>query len=175
LLLELKFIERFLQLEFATHLSADEKAHWTHFVMRFQQLTAPLMAKGFEDTTLYVYNRLLALNDVGGDPDRFGVDVDEFHAFIQRRKKRWPHAMNTTATHDTKRGEDARARICVLSELADEWDECLKSWSKINRAQKIKIKGQRRRTATTNTFLYQTLIGCYPVGETDRRSFEPLA
>ena len=167
LLLELKFIERFLQLEFATHLSADEKARWTHFVMRFQQLTAPLMAKGFEDTTLYVYNRLLALNDVGGDPDRFGVDVDEFHAFIQRRKKRWPHAMNTTATHDTKRGEDARARICVLSELAEEWDECLKSWSKINRARKTKIKGQEAPDRNDEYFLYQTLIGCYPVGETD--------
>lgn len=167
LLLELKFIEHFLQLEFATHLSADEKTRWTHFVMRFQQLTGPLMAKGFEDTTLYVYNRLLALNDVGGDPDRFGVDVDEFHAFIQRRKKRWPHAMNTTATHDTKRGEDARARICVLSELADEWDECLKSWSKINRARKIKIKGHEAPDRNDEYFLYQTLIGCYPVGETE--------
>jgi len=135
--------------------------------MRFQQLTGPLMAKGFEDTTLYVFNRLLALNDVGGDPDRFGVDVDEFHAFIQRRKKSWPHAMNTTATHDTKRGEDARARICVLSELAEEWDECLKSWSKINRARKIKIKGQEAPDRNDEYFLYQTLIGCYPVGETD--------
>jgi (1->4)-alpha-D-glucan 1-alpha-D-glucosylmutase len=107
------------------------------------------------------------LNDVGGDPDRFGVDVDEFHAFIQRRKKRWPHAMNTTATHDTKRGEDARARICVLSELAEEWDECLKSWSKMNRAWKIKIKGQEAPDRNDEYFLYQTLIGCYPVGETD--------
>ena len=167
LLLELKFIERFLLLEFAPHLSAEEKTHWTHFVMRFQQLTAPLMAKGFEDTTLYVYNRLLALNEVGGYPDRFGVDVDEFHAFIQRRTKRWPHAMNATATHDTKRGEDARARICVLSELADEWEECLKSWSKINRARKLKIKGEEAPDRNDEYFLYQTLIGCYPAGESD--------
>ena len=85
--------------------------------MRFQQLTGPLMAKGFEDTTLYVYNRLVSLNDVGGDPDRFGVTVDEFHDF-NRRRRRWPHAMNATATHDTKRGEDARARITVLVGIA---------------------------------------------------------
>jgi (1->4)-alpha-D-glucan 1-alpha-D-glucosylmutase len=158
-------------LDFAAHLSAEEKTHWTHFVMRFQQLTAPLMAKGFEDTTLYVYNRLLSLNDVGGEPDRFGVTVDEFHDFIQRRKDHWPHAMNTTATHDTKRGEDARARINVLSELPDEWDECLKTWSKINRGKKTKIKGKAAPDRNDEYFLYQTLIGSYPVGEGGQGDF----
>ncbi|HSQ12087.1 MAG TPA: malto-oligosyltrehalose synthase, partial [Candidatus Deferrimicrobium sp.] len=171
LLLELNFIERFLLLDFAAHLGAEEKACWIHFVMRFQQLTGPLMAKGFEDTTLYVYNRLLSLNDVGGDPDRFGVTVDEFHDFIQRRKDRWPRAMNTTATHDTKRGEDARARINVLSELPDEWDECLKTWSKINRAKKIKIKGEEAPDRNDEYFLYQTLIGSYPVGDSGHGDF----
>lgn len=164
LLLELNFIERFLLLDFPAHLTAEEKARWTDFVMRFQQLTGPLMAKGFEDTTLYVYNRLLSLNDVGGMPDRFGVTVDEFHDFIQRRKGHWPRAMNTTATHDTKRGEDARARINVLSELPEEWDECLKTWSKINRAKKTKIKGEEAPDRNDEYFLYQTLIGAYPVG-----------
>jgi (1->4)-alpha-D-glucan 1-alpha-D-glucosylmutase len=120
LLLDLDFIERFLLLEFGEHPSEEERAHWIHFVMRFQQLTGPLMAKGFEDTTLYVYNRLVSLNDVGGDPDRFGVTVDEFHDF-HRRRGRCPHAMNATATHDTKRGEDARTRIDALSELPREW------------------------------------------------------
>jgi (1->4)-alpha-D-glucan 1-alpha-D-glucosylmutase len=171
LLLELNFIERFLLLDFAAHLSAEEKARWTHFVMRFQQLTGPLMAKGFEDTTLYVYNRLLSLNDVGGVPDRFGVTVDEFHDFIQRRKDHWPRAMNTTATHDTKRGEDARARINVLSELPDEWDECLKTWSKINRAKKTKIKGEEAPDRNDEYFLYQTLIGAYPVGAGGHEAF----
>ena len=136
LLLELNFIERFLLLDFTDHHTEEEKNHWTHFVMRFQQLTGPLMAKGFEDTTLYVYNRLLSLNDVGGDPDHFGVSVNEFHDFNRRRRQRWPHAMNATATHDTKRGEDARARINVLSELPEEWEKQIRSWSKINRAEK---------------------------------------
>ncbi len=165
LLLELNFIERFLLLDFAPHLAAEEKTRWTHFVMRFQQLTGPLMAKGFEDTTLYVYNRLLSLNDVGGEPDRFGVTIDEFHDFIGRRKQHWAHAMNTTATHDTKRGEDARARINVLSELPDEWDECLRTWSKINRAKKTKIKGEEAPDRNDEYFLYQTVIGSYPIGE----------
>jgi (1->4)-alpha-D-glucan 1-alpha-D-glucosylmutase len=110
LLFELDFIERFLLLRF-TNQSEEERKNWTHFVMRFQQLTGPLLAKGFEDTTLYIYGQLLALNDVGGDPDRFGVTLDQFHRFNRRRAERWPHALNATATHDTKRGEDARARM----------------------------------------------------------------
>ena len=113
LLFELNFIERFLLLRFGNQ-SDQEKHNWTHFVMRFQQLTGPLMAKGFEDTTLYIYGRLLALNDVGGDPDRFGVTLDEFHRFNRRHAERWPHGLNATATHDTKRGEDARAHQCHL-------------------------------------------------------------
>ena len=162
LLLELDFIEQFLLLELHEHHSAEEKERWTHFVMRFQQLTGPLMAKGFEDTTLYVYNRLLSLNDVGGDPDRFGVSVDEFHDFIRRRGQHWPHTMNTTATHDTKRGEDARARINVLSELPDEWERQLRTWSRINHAKKATIKGIVAPDRNDEYFLYQTLIGAYP-------------
>jgi (1->4)-alpha-D-glucan 1-alpha-D-glucosylmutase len=163
LLLELKFIERFLALAFADHHSDEEKSQWLHFVMRFQQLTGPLMAKGFEDTTLYVYNCLLSLNDVGGDPDRFGVSVEEFHDFNRRRRERWPHAMNATATHDTKRGEDARARITALSEFPQEWERRLKAWSKINRSKKGKIKGLEVPDRNDEYFLYQTLIGSYPV------------
>lgn len=162
LLLELNFIKGFLLLDFGDHHSEEERDRRTHFVMRFQQLTGPLMAKGIEDTTLYVYNRLLSFNDVGGDPDKFGVSVDEFHDFIRRREERWPHAMNATATHDTKRGEDARARINVLSELPDEWEECLKSWSKINRPKKTKVKGADAPDRNDEYFLYQTLIGSYP-------------
>ena len=173
LLLELNFIERFLLLDFAAHLSSEEKARWTHFVMRFQQLTGPLMAKGCEDTAMYVYNRLLSLNEVGSDPDRFGVGVDEFHDFVQRRNTRWPHAMNTTATHDTKRGEDARARINVLSEIPDQWDECLKAWGKMNHGKKIKVKGQEAPDRNDEYFFYQTLIGSYPVSESGQGDFVP--
>ncbi len=163
LLLELKFIERFLLLDFANHHSDEEKHSWTHFVMRFQQLTGPLMAKGFEDTTFYVYNRLISLNDVGGDPDRFGVSPQEFHEFNRRRLKSWPYTMNATATHDGKRGEDARARINLLSELPEEWDNRLKSWSRTNRAKKSKIKGLEVPDRNDEYFLYQTLIGSYPL------------
>jgi len=163
LLLELRFIERFLNLEFHDHHTEEEKNPWTHFVMRFQQLSGPLMAKGFEDTTLYVYNRLLSLNDVGGGPDHFGVSVDEFHEFNRRRRERWPHTMNATATHDTKRGEDARARINVLSELPHEWERQLRSWSKINRAKRVRIRDFEAPDRNDEYFLYQTLIGSWPL------------
>jgi (1->4)-alpha-D-glucan 1-alpha-D-glucosylmutase len=176
LLLELNFIERFLLLDFAGHHSEEEKTNWTHFVMRFQQLTGPLMAKGFEDTTLYVYNRLLSLNDVGGDPERFGVELGEFHEFNLQRLQRWPHTMNATATHDCKRGEDARARINLLSELPEEWDVRLKSWSRINRPKKSKIKGLEVPDRNDEYFLYQSLIGAYPPHDAlDSGFFERLS
>jgi (1->4)-alpha-D-glucan 1-alpha-D-glucosylmutase len=162
LLLELKFIERFLLLELGDHHSAEERNDWIHFVMRFQQLTGPLMAKGFEDTTLYVYNRLLSLNDVGGDPDQFGIAVEAFHDFNRRRSERWPHTMNATATHDTKRGEDARARINVLSELPAQWETQLKFWAKINRPKKTRIKGMEAPDRNDEYLLYQSLIGSFP-------------
>jgi (1->4)-alpha-D-glucan 1-alpha-D-glucosylmutase len=129
------------------------------------------MAKGFEDTTLYVYNRLLSLNEVGGEPDRFGVEVDEFHEFVERRKQRWPRAINTTATHDTKRGEDARARINVLSELPEEWEERLKSWGKINHGKKANVKGEETPDRNDEYFFYQTLIGSFPVEEGEEADF----
>jgi (1->4)-alpha-D-glucan 1-alpha-D-glucosylmutase len=162
LLLELNFIKRFLLLEFDDQ-SDEKKKYWKHFVMRFQQLTGPLMAKGLEDTTHYVFNRLLSLNEVGGDPDRFGVSLDEFHKFLQRRQENWPHAMNASSTHDSKRGEDARARINVLSELPDEWERQLRAWSKINRAKKTVVKGSEAPDLNDEYFLYQTLIGACPV------------
>lgn len=162
LLLELDFIERFLLLEFPDHLAADEKRQWVHFIMRFQQFTGPLMAKGFEDTTLYVYNRLLSLNEVGGDPARFGARVEEFHEFNQRRACDWIHSMNATATHDTKRGEDIRARLNVLSELPEEWEACLRAWSKINRGKKTSVKGREVPERNDEYFLYQTLVGAFP-------------
>jgi (1->4)-alpha-D-glucan 1-alpha-D-glucosylmutase len=170
LILELKFIERFLLLQFVAQ-SDEEKREWIHFVMRFQQLTGPLMAKGFEDTTLYVYNRLLSLNEVGGDPDRFGVSVQEFHRFNNRRRARWPHAMNATATHDTKRGEDARARINVLSEIPEEWEQHLKDWSRINRGKKSMIRGEEMPDRNDEYFLYQTLLGGFPLHRRNQVNF----
>jgi (1->4)-alpha-D-glucan 1-alpha-D-glucosylmutase len=171
LLNELRFIERFLLLDFRDYLSEEERNQWIQFVMRFQQFTGPLMAKGFEDTTLYVYNRLLSLNEVGGNPSRFGVSIEEFHRFVEKRTKRWPHSMNATSTHDTKRGEDTRARINVLSAIPREWQRNIKTWSKINRRKKKKVYGRSVPDRNDEYFLYQTLIGAFPFDKADYRQF----
>jgi (1->4)-alpha-D-glucan 1-alpha-D-glucosylmutase len=170
--LELNYIERFLLLDFADASNAEERARWTEFVMRFQQLTGPLMAKGAEDTAFYVYNRLLSLNEVGSDPDRFGLSVKEFHDFNQHRSAHWPHAMNATATHDTKRGEDARVRIDVLSEIPAEWEKNLRSWSRINRSKKVAVRGAEAPDRNDEYFLYETLIGSYPADKPHDAEFE---
>ena len=131
-------------------------------IIKFQQLTAPLTAKGFEDTALYVYNRLVSLNEVGGDPQRFGCSANDFHAFISHRAESWPHSMNSTATHDSKRGEDVRARINVLSELPAEWENHLRNWHTLNRKNKMKVDGEEVPDPNEEYMLYQTLLGAYP-------------
>jgi (1->4)-alpha-D-glucan 1-alpha-D-glucosylmutase len=171
LLNELQFIERFLLLDFEDYLSEEDRDQWIHFVMRFQQFTGPLMAKGFEDTTLYVYNRLLSLNEVGGKPNRFGVSTTEFHRFLEKRAYLWPHSLNATSTHDTKRGEDVRARINVLSEIPREWERNIKTWSKINRRLKRKVYSRSVPDRNDEYFLYQTLIGAFPFDEHDHDQF----
>ncbi len=162
LLYELKFIERFMRLDFADYLPVDEVNDWIRFVMRLQQFTGPLMAKGFEDTTLYIYNRLISLNDVGGNPRQFGISLNEFHDYIIDRKRSWPYAMNTTSTHDTKRGEDVRARINVLSEIPKEWQTKIKEWDRINRKNKTMANDIEIPDRNDEYFLYQTLIGTFP-------------
>ncbi len=159
LLDELEFVEDFLLLRFRDYISEEEKNDWVHFVMRFQQFTGPLMAKGFEDTMLYEYNRLTSLNEVGSEPDRFGVTPEEFHAINRHRAGAWPHAMNTTATHDTKRGEDVRARINVLSENPREWQRALLRWARMNRDKKPRSGMPDRND---EYLLYQTLVGTFP-------------
>ena len=171
LLKELRFIERFLLLQLEDYLSEEQKALRLHFVMRFQQFTSPLMAKGFEDTTLYVYNRLLSMNEVGGNPSQFGISMGEFHLFNERRAIHWPHSLNTTTTHDTKRGEDVRARINVLSEIPEEWERNAKKWSRINRKRKRKINGQKVPDINDEYFLYQTLIGAFPFQASEHAPF----
>jgi len=144
----------------------------TAFAMRFQQLTGPVMAKGFEDTALYVYNRLLSLNEVGGDPRRFGFSPSAFHAASQDRAKTWPHTMLATTTHDGKRSEDVRARINVLSEMPDAWRAMLRRWSRINRSRKKEVDGALMPSANDEYALYQTLIGSWPVEDLDRQGLE---
>jgi (1->4)-alpha-D-glucan 1-alpha-D-glucosylmutase len=141
----------------------------TELVMRFQQLTGPAMAKGAEDTAFFTYNRLAALNEVGGDPGRFGVSPFEFHAFAQRRAERWPRTMNTTSTHDTKRGEDVRTRIAALSEIPDAWASTVRRWRDTNAGYRS-AAGLGAPTAPdpdTEYLLYQTLVGAWPI-KTDR-------
>jgi len=168
---ELGFLQGFLLLKFEDYLTEEERAQRTHFVMRFQQFTGPLMAKGFEDTVLYAYNRLLSLNEVGGDPQRFGFSLKEFHAFNERRAGLWPHTLNATSTHDTKRGEDVRARINVLSEIPQEWARTVNAWHKLNRSKKKKVRGFTVPDKNDEYFLYQTLIGALPFDEKEYPAF----
>lgn len=168
LMYEIDFIRRFLLLHYEDYLNEEEKREWIHFVMRFQQLTGPLMAKGFEDTLMYVYNRLLSLNEVGGSPESFGITLESFHTFQKQRLSRWPHSMSSTATHDSKRGEDVRARLNVLSEMPEEWERHIRSWSKINRKAKRMANVPDRND---EYFLYQTLLGAFPFYEEDSREF----
>ncbi len=133
------------------------------FAMQFQQYTSPVMAKGLEDTAMYNYNRLISLNEVGGDPARFGISVSAFHHHGRERAKTWPHAMLATTTHDTKRSEDVRSRINVLSELARDWDKNISRWARINRSRKHIVDEQLAPDRNDEYLLYQTLIGSWPV------------
>jgi (1->4)-alpha-D-glucan 1-alpha-D-glucosylmutase len=133
------------------------------FVMRFQQITGPVTAKGSEDTALYRFNRLVSLNEVGGDPSRFGVSLAEFHAENAARLRRSPHGLSPTATHDTKRGEDVRARINVLSEIPDDWRRRLAVWQRLNRRHRMMVDGAAVPGANTEYLIYQTLVGAWPI------------
>lgn len=165
------FVRRFLLLDFPDYLSDEKKRDWLLFTMRFQQFTGPVMAKGVEDTTHYVYNRLLSLNEVGGQPDRFGCLLEEFHAFNTNKNDKWPDSLNATSTHDTKRGEDVRTRISVLSEMPAEWQKNVRSWMHINKSRKRSVGGYAAPDRNDEYFLYQTLIGAFPFSDADYPAF----
>ncbi len=131
--------------------------------MKFQQFTGPVMAKALEDTVFYRYNRLVCLNEVGGEPSRFGTSVAAFHHVNQERLKRFPFSMLATATHDHKRGEDTRARIAVLSEMPEEWENLVRRWNRMNRFKKRGIDGVRAPGRNDEYLLYQTLVGSWPL------------
>jgi (1->4)-alpha-D-glucan 1-alpha-D-glucosylmutase len=138
-----------------------------NFAMKFQQVTAPITAKGVEDTSLYRFNRLTSLNEVGGEPDAYGSTVRAFHADSQHRARFWPHEMLGTSTHDTKRSEDVRARINVLSEMTQVWRKSIERWSRINRLRKREVEGQPAPSLNDEYLLYQTLIGSWPMEDLD--------
>lgn len=164
-----RFLEQLLLLEAPSYLES-ERENWVAFIMRWQQFTGRVMAKGVEDTALYNYNRLVSLNEVGGNPGRerdFDA-VEEFHSRNERVQRDWPDTLNATSTHDTKRSEDVRARISVLSEIADEWIAEAPRWSKMN--EKLRVDGAP--DPNTEYFIYQTLMGMWPVEEEERDTVE---
>ncbi|BCA79934.1 malto-oligosyltrehalose synthase [Desulfuromonas sp. AOP6] len=168
---EIDYVGRILSGEIESFRPHQERRQWLHFTMRFQQLSGPVMAKGFEDTLLYVYNRLLSLNEVGGDPSRFGLSAAEFHDSCRRRHHSWPHTLNATSTHDTKRGEDIRARLNVLSELPQEWRRLLQRWSRRHRSFKPTVRHHRVPDKNDEYFLYQTLVGAWPFANEEVADF----
>ncbi len=161
------FVKSILLLEDLEQRPPDYRRAAIDFAMRFQQYTAPVMAKGLEDTSFYIYNRLVSVNEVGGDPKRFAVSTAAFHHANQERVRRWPHAMLATSTHDNKRSEDVRARINVLSELAGEWREHLARWRRLNRRKKRRVAERWAPSANDEYLLYQALVGAWPLEAMD--------
>lgn len=136
----------------------------TRFAMKFQQVTSAVMAKGVEDTAFYRYNRLTSLNEVGGNPSKFATSVEEFHRSNQDRFASWPNSMLSSSTHDSKRSEDVRARINVLSEIPEAWLQAVRRWRDLNRSKKRMIDEERAPTPNDEYLLYQTLVGAWPLG-----------
>ena len=135
----------------------------SEFVERFQQFTPPVMAKGVEDTAFYCFNRLVAMNEVGGDPAADGVSLAEFHAYNAQMQATHPATMTTLSTHDTKRSDDVRARLAVLSEIPDEFHEALLRWSRRNNELRAELKLGEYPDRNMEYFFYQTLIGAWPL------------
>ncbi len=146
---------------------SDTRERYADFALKFQQLTGPVTAKGAEDTAFYRYGRLLCLNEVGGDPAIFGTPPRTFHAQARERGEQWPHAMLSGSTHDTKRGEDTRARIAVLSEMPQTWAAYLSSWSRLARPLERDLpeleRGVRAPSSRDQLMLFQNLLGVWPL------------
>jgi (1->4)-alpha-D-glucan 1-alpha-D-glucosylmutase len=165
------FLRDVLVFRFPENLGAEARSDHTHFVLKFQQITGPIMAKGLEDTVFYIYNRLAALNEVGGEPQQFGLSVDAFHECNIDRQRNWPAALLATSTHDTKRSEDVRARIVAISEIPEIWRRSLQRWRLVNRRWKRTINDAEAPDANEEYLLYQTLLGTWPI----QNSGEPEA
>jgi (1->4)-alpha-D-glucan 1-alpha-D-glucosylmutase len=152
-------------------LSSVPKELLLRFIARFQQTTGPVMAKGTEDTAFYQFNRLVSLNEVGGDPDTFGRSLTAFHRRNAERARDWPTGLLASSTHDTKRSEDVRARINVLSELPRDWRAALTRWTRLNGRKKLTIQGRSAPDRNEEYLLYQTLLGAWPMSSTIDREF----
>jgi (1->4)-alpha-D-glucan 1-alpha-D-glucosylmutase len=157
------FLRDILLFRFPENLDEEARAEHVHFVLKFQQATGPIMAKGLEDTTFYLFNRLAALNEVGGEPQQFGISLEDFHREQRWYHEHWPATMLTTSTHDTKRSEDVRARMVAISEIADLWRASLSRWRTFNRKAKTRIDEEDAPDANEEYLLYQILLGTWPV------------
>jgi (1->4)-alpha-D-glucan 1-alpha-D-glucosylmutase len=158
---------RDLLLKKADYIPENEHESHMRFVGKFQQVTSPVTAKGIEDTALYIYNRLASLNEVGGEPDHFGVTSGALHTWLAARAEHWPHGLSATSTHDTKRSEDVRARMNVLSELPGAWKQATSRWARANRRGRSIIDGQSYPSRNEEYLLYQTLVGSWPLEPMD--------
>ena len=164
------FLRDVLLLRSPHDLDAAGRAAHAQFVLKFQQTTGPVMAKGLEDTVFYIYNRLSALNEVGGDPQQFGISIEAFHQRNFDRQRNWPATLLATSTHDTKRSEDVRARIVAISEIPELWRRSLQRWSTANHRWKRTVNDLEAPDANEEYLLYQTLLGTWPMranGEPD--------
>jgi (1->4)-alpha-D-glucan 1-alpha-D-glucosylmutase len=157
------FIGSLLLLEDPEGLSGEEIAERRNFVLRFQQLTGPVMAKGMEDTAFYRYFPLASLNEVGGDPARFGITVEVLHDKNMQRMYERPYGLSATSTHDTKRSEDVRARLNVLSEMPAQWYRNILRWQKLNQDHRTRLNGIESPDANDEYLIYQTLVGAWPL------------
>jgi len=157
------FLRDILLFRFPENLDERARDEHMHFVLKFQQFTGPIMAKGLEDTVFYIYNRLAALNEVGGEPQQFGISVEAFHQYNLDRHRNWPATLLATSTHDTKRSEDVRARMLAISEIPDLWRRSLAKWRSANRRWKKTIEDSEAPDPNEEYLLYQTLLGTWPV------------
>jgi (1->4)-alpha-D-glucan 1-alpha-D-glucosylmutase len=170
----LDFLRGILLLRLPEDLTPQQRAAHIRFVMKFQQCSGAIMAKGVEDTAFYAYNRLVALNEVGGKPEQFGIDLAEFHTLNQTRVNHWPHTLLATSTHDTKRSEDVRLRIVALSEVPQLWSKAILRWSKLNKKYRLEVDDHRAPSANEEYLIYQTLLGTWPLSDfrnTERREY----
>src|SRR2546425_3182521 len=157
------FLRDVLVFRFPENLDVEARTEHTHFVLKFQQTTGPIMAKGLEDTVFYIYNRLAALNEVGGEPQQFGLSVEAFHNRNLDRQRNWPATLLATSTHDTKRSEDVRARMVAISEIPELWRRSLQRWRTVNRRWKKPVNESEAPDADEEYLLYQTLLGTWPI------------
>ena len=156
------FMRDVILLRYPENLSGKERTEWLEFTLKLQQVTGPVTAKAVEDTALYVYDRLVSLNEVGGHPSQFGTGPATFHELNAARRGRWPGSLASTSTHDTKRSEDVRARIAAISEAPRDWRALTEQWASANRRFKTEVDGEAAPDPNDEILLYQTLVGTFP-------------